>query len=149
MSKPSLVLELGVVGCTREGNDVTNVGHTGHEEHKTLKSESESCMRNGAETTGVKIPPHVLHGDVELLDASEKLVVVLLTLRAADNLSDLREEDIHGPYGLSVVVELHVEGLYLLGIVGKYHRTLEMLLDEITLMLALKVGAPIYGNSNL
>ena len=42
----------------------------------------------------VEIPPHILHGDVAAGDFAEKLVVVLLTDRTADDFANLGEEDI-------------------------------------------------------
>ena len=36
------LLEVGVVRSTGEGDDVTNVGHTGHEEQQTLEAEAEA-----------------------------------------------------------------------------------------------------------
>ena len=102
-------------------------------------------MGYGTETTCVEIPPHVLHGDVKFLDALQELVIVLLTLRASDNLTDIGEEHVHGTDSLAVLVLLHIEGLDLLGIVGQDYGLLEVFLDEITFMLALKVCAPMYG----
>ena len=46
-----------------------------------------------------------------------------------------QEQYVHSAYGLAVVVLLHVEGLDVLGIVDQDDGTLEMLLDQITLML--------------
>ena len=106
-------------------------------------------MRHCAEAAGVEIPPHVLHGNVKLFDACKQLVVIGLTLRAADDFANHGEEHVHGAYGAAVFVLLHIESLDFLGIVGKYHRALEVLFDEETLMLALKVDTPLYGELEL
>ena len=106
-------------------------------------------MRHGAETARVKIPPHILHRDIHLLDAANQLVVVLLTLGTADNLADSREKHIHGTHGLPVIVKLHIESLDFLGIPRKDYRTLEMLFNQEALMLALEVDTHFTGNSNL
>ena len=81
---------------------------------------------------------------MQLLDACHELVVALLTLRSADNLTDIREKHVHCTHGLAVVVELHVEGLDLLWIICKDYRALEVLLHEIALVLALQVDTPLY-----
>lgn len=39
-------LEFGVVGSAGEGDDVTDVGHAGHEEYETLEAEAESRVGN-------------------------------------------------------------------------------------------------------
>ena len=100
-------------------------------------------MRACTEFTGVEIPPHVFHGDIQLFDSGEELVIVSLTLATTDDFTDLGEEYVHGADSAAVFILLHVEGLYVAGIVGENHRTLEMLLHQIAFMLALEVGAPV------
>ena len=39
------LLELGSLGSTWEGNHVTDVLHTGHEEDETLEAETEASVR--------------------------------------------------------------------------------------------------------
>ena len=85
-------LELAVTRSAWERNDVADIGHTSHEQHKALEAESETRVRHSAETASVKIPPHILHRDVEFLDALAQLLIALLTLRTTDNLSDFREQ---------------------------------------------------------
>ena len=75
------ILEIGVVRRTGEGDDITNVGHTCHEEQQTLEAEAEARVGAGTILAGVEIPPHILHGDTQLLYASEQLVIVGLTLQ--------------------------------------------------------------------
>ena len=142
-------LEFGVAGGAGEGDDVANVGHARHEEHQALEAKAEAAVGHGAEASGVEIPPHVLHGYVELLDACEQLVVVGLALAAADDFADVGEEDVHRAHGAAVVVLLHVEGLDVARIVGENHRALEVLLHEVALMLALEVDAPFHRELEL
>ena len=78
-------------------------------------------------------------------DAVLELGEVGLTLGSADDLADLREEDVHRADGLSVFVLLHVEGLDVLGVVREDDGPLEMLLHEVALVLALQVSAPVDG----
>lgn len=72
-------LELRSLWSTWERNDVTNVLHAGDEEDETLEAEAETCVRARTETTGVEVPPHILHRDVTSLNLVEQLVVALLT----------------------------------------------------------------------
>ena len=97
-----VALEFGVVGGAGEGDYVADVGHSGDEEHQTLEAQSESRVRHGAVTAGVEIPPHVLHGDAQLVDALLELVEVGLAFRAADYLADFWEEHVHGAHGAAV-----------------------------------------------
>ena len=71
-------LELGGLRCSREGDDVADVGHAGDEEHQALEAEAEAGVGAAAVAARVEVPPHVLHRDVELGDASHEFVVVLL-----------------------------------------------------------------------
>ena len=128
-----------------EWDDVADVGHAGNEEHKALKPESEARVGHCAEAACVEIPPHVFHRDVEFLDASEKFVVTLLALRAADYFANHREEHVHCAHCLAVLVEFHIEGFDFLGVVGEDYRLLEMLFHEVAFVLALQVDAPRYG----
>ncbi len=89
-------------------------------------------MRHSAVFAGVHIPVHA--GEAKFFNSLLKLVVVLLSLAAPYNLADFREKHIHCAHCLAVVVEFHIESLYLFGIVGENHRLLEMFLHEETLM---------------
>ncbi len=109
-------------------------------------------MRARTEATGIEVPPHVLHWNVTGLDLVEQLVVALLTNRTADDFANLWEEDVGTLNGLLHLltiedrlfgINLHVERLDLLRIVGHDDRLLEVLLDEVTLVLAGQVVAPV------
>ena len=65
-------------------------------------------------------------------------------MAAADDLADAGDEDIHGADGLVVVVEAHIEGFDLLGVVGDDHRAADFLLGYVTFVLGLKVQAPFH-----
>ena len=75
-----LLLEISVVRSAGERNDVADVSHTCHEEQQALEAEAEARVGAGTILAGVEIPPHILHGDTQLLNASEQLVIVSLTL---------------------------------------------------------------------
>ena len=73
----------------------------------------------------------------QFMDPVQKLVIVVFTLGATDDLSNTRNQTIHCCNGLIVRVQFHIEGLDFLRIIGN-----EDLLGQITLMLGLKVTAP-------
>ena len=135
-------LELCVLWSARERYHVANVLHTGHEEHQTLEAQTKSAVGTGAEAAGVQIPPHILHGYVAAFYLAHQLVVVLLAHRTAYDFSNLREQYVGALNGLSVFVYLHVEGLYVLRVVGHNNRFLEVMLHKIALVLACEVHAP-------
>ena len=70
-------------------------------------------------------------------------VVVILTLAAADDLADTGNQAVHSGNGFAVGIQLHVESLNFLGIVGDENGTLENLFRQETLMLGLQVAAPV------
>ena len=98
--------------------------------------------------TGIEVPAvsGLLH--VAALNLVEQLLVVLLTHRTTDDLSDAREQHVGALHGLAVGVLLHVERLDLGRIIGHDDRTLEVLLYEIALMLTGQVHAP-FGDGEL
>ena len=80
--------EFGGTGCTGEGDNVTDVAHTGHVDHQTLETEAETGVRDCAEAAQIAIPPviflvqtHFGHALIEYLEA-------LFTLGTADDLAD-------------------------------------------------------------
>ena len=111
-----------------------------------------------AEATGIEIPPHVLHGDAAGLNLVDKLVIVFLAHASANDFANLREQHVGALYGLFhllsvedglLFVNLHVESLYLLGVVGHDDRLLEVFLHKVALVLGSKVVAPIAGELEL
>ena len=81
----------------------------------------------------------------QLLNASFQDVIVVLSLGAADDFTNAGNQTVHSSHGLSVGVQLHVEGLDILGIIGDEDRLLEHHLGEVTLMLRLQIAAPVDG----
>ena len=69
---------------------------------------------------------------------------VVLTLAAADDLADTGYEAVHSCYGLAVFVQLHIERLDLLRIIGYEYRSLEFFLRQVSLMLGLQITSPEY-----
>ena len=69
---------------------------------------------------------------------------VVLTLATADDLADTGYEAVHSGYSLAVFVQLHVERLDLLRIIGYEYRSLEFFLRQVSLMLSLQIASPEY-----
>ena len=69
---------------------------------------------------------------------------IVLTLAAADDLADTGYEAVHSCYGLAVFVQLHIERLDLLRIIGYEYRSLEFFLRQVSLMLGLQIASPEY-----
>ena len=114
-------------------------------------------MRHGAEFPCVEVPPEFLLGHVHRVHAFFEFLEPLLALAAADDLADAGEEHVHRGDGrpfLAVAeiarrVHAHVERLDLRGVTRDDHWLLEMLLDEVTLVLALQVHTPFHGELEL
>ena len=101
-------------------------------------------MTDGAVFPQIQVEAVVLFLQAQLLHTRGELLQVILSLASADDLTDARYQAIHGGYGLAVLVQLHVEGLDILRIIGNEDRALEYLLGQVTLMLGLQVAAPAY-----
>src|SRR5579871_4013999 len=101
----SAPLELAVLGRAREGDDVADVGHAGGEQDQALEAEAEAGVLGGAVLAQLEVPPVVLDLEAEALHARLEHVVPLLALTAADDLPELRHQDVHRAHRLAVVVE--------------------------------------------
>ena len=123
---------------------VADVADTRQVHHHALEAQTEAGVTAGAVAAQVAVPPVILRVHAQLLDAALQNVQPLLALAAADDLADAGHQTVCRGHGLAVVVQAHVEGLDLLGIVGDEHGALEHLLGEIALVLGLQIGAPIY-----
>jgi len=93
------ILELGRLWSSREGYDITDVLHAGDEKDEALEAESEACMRAGTPAASVEIPPELVGLHLSTVDLSHELVVRLLTDRAANDFSNLGEEDVGALHG--------------------------------------------------
>ena len=100
-------------------------------------------MRCRTEAACVEVPPHILHRNLPAVNLGIQFVEICLTYRAADDLADLREEYVGALYGLSVLVDLHVERLDIPRIIGHYHRFAEVLLNQVALVLRAQIVAPV------
>src|SRR5574344_730311 len=136
-------LEFGVFGSTGEGNDVADVLHTGHKEQQAFKTQAETGVWASAIATGVEVPQHIFHGDVEFLDACHEFFVVLFTHGAADDFANLREKHVGALHRFAVGVLLHVESLDFLGVVNHNDRFLEVFFHQIAFVFAGEVDTPI------
>ena len=64
----SWFLELSVLRCAREWNDVTDVLHTSDEEDESLEAKSKTCVWAATPTTCVEVPPEVGHVHFAAID---------------------------------------------------------------------------------
>ena len=96
---------------------------------------------DGSVAPQVEIPAVGIDVHMELVHPGEELVVVAFPFASAAEFADSGNEKIDCRDGLSVIVLLHVEGLYLLGIVRQEDRTLVDDLRQIFFVLASEVQA--------
>ena len=106
-------------------------------------------MLHAAELAEVQIPVVAGLVQTQLVHTGHELVVVLLTLAAADQLADAGHQHIGCSHGLAVGVLLHVEALDLLRVVGDEDGLLEHHLGQVALVLGLDVHAPLHGELEL
>ena len=106
-------------------------------------------MRDGAVAAQIQIP--FVIGRIHLVAAHVffQHIEPLLALAAADDLADSGHEHIHRSDGFSVVVQPHVERLYLLRIIENRHGTFEVFLGEPALVFRLEIGAVCDGEFEL
>ena len=107
-----------------------------------LKAEAEARVAGRAVFAQVEIELIVLLLQAAFMHTLHERVIVVLTLAAADDLTDAGHEAVHGRDGLAVGVQLHVECLDLLRIIRDEDRALEDLLGQIALVLGLQIAAP-------
>ena len=69
---------------------------------------------------------------------------IVFTLAAANDLADTGYQAVHSSHSLAILVQLHVECLDLLRIIGYEYRSLEFLLGQVSLMLGLQIASPEY-----
>ena len=131
-----MILEFCVTRSTWERYHVANVRHTCYEQQQAFESQTESGVRACSVLTSIKIPPHILHRDIQLSDTSHQLVLVFFTHTTTDDFSNLREQYVCTLYSLTVCVLLHVECLDFLRIVNHYNRLLEVLFYQIAFVFA-------------
>ena len=74
-------------------------------------------MLDSAVFAQIKIPLIVAHIHAEILDLLSENIITLLALTSADDLADTRYEKVRSCNGLAVVIEAHIEALYLRRIV--------------------------------
>ena len=142
-------LQLAVVDGAGEGNGIADVADAGHVHDHALEAQAEAGMTGGAVLPKIHVEIVVGGVHAQLADTVFQDLVVVLALAAAGNLADTGHQAVHSSDGLAVGVELHVEGLDILGVVGDKDGLLEYLLGEETLMLGLQVAAPGDGEVEL
>ena len=106
-------------------------------------------MLHAAELAQVEVPVVAGFVQPQLVHTGYQLVVVFLTLAAADQLADAGHQHIGCGHGLAVRVLLHVEALDLLRVVGDEDGLLEDHLGQVALVLGLDIHAPLDGELEL
>src|SRR5690606_28987985 len=106
--------------CARVGDGVADVAQAADVDQQALEAEAEAGMRHRAIAAEVAIPLVVRGIQAELRHACVEDVQALLALAAADDLADARCQYFHGGDSATIVVETHVKGLDLLGVIH-YH----------------------------
>ena len=78
-----------------------------------------------------------------------KDVFPLFPLGTTNYLADVREQNIHRRHGLLIVVQAHVKGLEVFGVVAYDDRFFEVLLHQPAFVLGLEVSPPLYREFKL
>ena len=108
----SLFLKLSVLRCPWERYHVPYVAHTGHEEHQALKAKPETAVYCRTKTAGIKVPPQLFLVNAKVGYLLLQYIKALFPLRTTYDFTYAREQYVHGTYGLVIVVQPHIEGLY-------------------------------------
>ena len=137
-------LKLGVSGGSREGNDVANVLHAGYIHENALEPETEAGVGTAPPSANVEVPGKGLPGNAHGVHPHFEDVMSLLPLAAADDFPYSWKQQIHGCYGAFVIIETHIKGLDLGGIVDDKDRTIKNLFSQVALMLRLQVEPPFH-----
>jgi hypothetical protein len=99
-------------------------------------------VRDGSVLAKLSIPPVSLFIKLACLNSLVKNFEVFLSGRASNNLTNTRDQDIHCLDSLAVFIQLHVEGLDVLGIVEEDNGSIENFLSEVALMLRSEIYTP-------
>ena len=101
-------------------------------------------MFDAAEAAQIEEPLIIFAVQALFLHQRKQHIHALLTLRAANQLTDARHQHIGRRHGFAVVVQAHIEAFNLLRVVGDEHGLFINLLGQIALMLGLQVHAPLH-----
>ncbi len=125
-------------------DDIADILHAGGVHDHALEAEAVAAVGDGAEFAEIQIV--TVGGEVHaaFLHFCDQLIVVGLTLGAADDLADTGDEQVGGGNGLAVGVLFHIEGLDVLRVVDDKDRLVENLLGQVALVLGLEVNAPLH-----
>ena len=140
-----VVLQLAVTHGSGEGDGIPDVADAGQIHDAALEAQAEAGMTGGAVLAQVQVEVVVLGIHTQLFDAGLQNLVVVLTLAAAGDLANTGHQAVHSGNGLAVGVQLHVEGLDVLGVVGDEDGLLKDDFGQIPLVLGLQVAAPADG----
>ena len=97
-----------------------------------------------AVTTQIQIELIIFLVQSQLFHTLLQNLQIVFTLAAANDLADTGYQAVHSSHSLAILVQLHVECLDLLRIIGYEYRSLEFLLGQVSLMLGLQIASPEY-----
>mmetsp|Transcript_60942 Transcript_60942/g.196362 ORF Transcript_60942/g.196362 Transcript_60942/m.196362 type:complete len:427 (-) Transcript_60942:147-1427(-) len=126
------------------GDHIPDVLNSRGQHAQPLQAQAKACVRHGAETPEVAVPPIVFGIQVHLLGPPVQHVQPLLALGATNDLTDGWRQHIHGSHSLLVLVKAHVEGLNVFRVVIEDRGLAKHLLAEVALMLGAQVHAPLH-----
>ena len=91
ISRPAIrygLLKLQVLGGAGKGDDIADIGDAGDHHQKALEAQPETGVRDRAEASDIEIPPVVLRGQPEFVEAPFEHLQAFFPLTPADKLAD-------------------------------------------------------------
>src|SRR6056297_3463810 len=130
-------LEFRIFWRPRERKHVPYIAHSCYIHYYTLKSQSVSSMLCTAILPELFVPPVVILVQIHFSYSSFENIVSLFPLASANYLSDTRNKEIHCRNGVFVIVQPHVEGFYVFGIISYKDRLFEYFFCQVPFVLCL------------
>ena len=83
-------LKFTVIDGSWEWDHVTDIAHAGQVHDTSLKTETESGMSHRTVLSKIQVETIVFFIETKLLHTGDELIIIILTLAAADDLPDAR-----------------------------------------------------------
>ena len=101
------ILQFAVADGSGEGDSVADVADTGQVHDAALEAQTEACVTGGTVLAQIHVEVVVLGVHAQLFDTALQQLVIVLTLRAADDLADTGNQAVHRGNSLAVGIQLH------------------------------------------
>ena len=101
-----ILLQFTVAYGSGEGEYITDVGNTGQVHHAALETQTETGVTGRAVLAQIHVEVVVGRIHAQLLNAGLQQLVVILTLRAAGDLTDTGDQAVHSGDGLAIGVSI-------------------------------------------